>query len=61
MEYRPTTSIVDRTISSGKEERASNLRKKSLVSLIYDLMFCAIGLKDDIQEKLTYFQCNIQK
>ena len=37
--------------ASAKEGRASNFREKSLVSLTYDLTFCAIGLTY-IQEKL---------
>ena len=43
--YRPTTSTVHSITSSGKGGRLANLDKKSFVSLMYDLMFWASGLR----------------
>ena len=43
MHYIYTFSAHQETFS-GNERKTSNLRKKSLLSLIYDLSFCAINL-----------------
>ena len=43
--YTPTTSIVHSIKSSGKGGMLANFHKKSLVSPMYNLTFCASGLR----------------